>query len=117
MNKTLVVALFVISLTECVLTYSESTESDEVEIQDIENNISVLYHPRRSQLKSKCQCLNVTTYDIISEIECVCYGKSLLNIPSTLGNNMVERISVIDAGIGIIKKDTFQPYKDTIKDM
>lgn len=62
-------------------------------------------------------CYNTTAADSEEyEVDCRCYGKALLEIPDDLDPN-VRRITITDSNMQLIKRDSFQPYRDTLRDV
>lgn len=64
-----------------------------------------------------CDCYNATmeanqTY----EVECRCFGKEFRVVPQDLVKNL-QRLTITDSDISILNRDSFQPYKDTLRDV
>lgn len=59
-----------------------------------------------------CNCWNNTKF----EIECHCHGKNFSKVPDNLNEDM-EMLSISDAGIKVLEKDSFVKYRNSLKDM
>lgn len=65
-----------------------------------------------------CHCWNNTDADgqFAEEIECRCYGNKLYKIPRRLPFGM-KKLTVTDAGINILVKNSLQPHSRTLEDV
>ncbi|KAK4884472.1 hypothetical protein RN001_000743, partial [Aquatica leii] len=72
--------------------------------------------PKQTQNTSwSCNCYNGTN-GLEFEFECRCHGKELLEIPSDLDENLY-RITLTDSDIKFLNKNSFQPYKESLRDV
>ncbi|KAF5297139.1 hypothetical protein FQA39_LY02719 [Lamprigera yunnana] len=71
--------------------------------------------PRRSHNASWfCDCYNGTNGPE-HEFECRCHGRELIEIPTDLDD--MYRITLTDSDIRFIKRDSFQPYRQHLRDV
>lgn len=70
------------------------------------------------QLGRWCHCWNTTEtqYYNREEIECRCHGLLLSRIPKKLPKSL-NKLTVTDAGLKILGKNSFQLYKNSLEDM
>lgn len=72
--------------------------------------------PKKNQTNTwMCDCYN-STDGVDLETECRCYGKELKEIPPDLDENL-HRITLTDSDIRFVKRNSFQPYKETLRDV
>lgn len=62
-----------------------------------------------------CHCWNNTDTDDV-EVECRCHGIKLTSLPKKLPDN-VEKMTVSDAGLEVLGKNSFQKYRKNLQDM
>lgn len=62
-----------------------------------------------------CHCWNNThVHDI--EIECRCHGMKFVSLPKKLPENL-ERLTISDAGMRVLEKNSFRMHRKKLQDM
>ncbi|KAK5648565.1 hypothetical protein RI129_003457 [Pyrocoelia pectoralis] len=112
MNRCGVLYWFVIIAVEISCAVNNPTIAT---LEEQQLFISKMESKRSQNSTWTCECYNAT-YALELELECRCHGRGLLEIPTDLDENL-DRITLTDSEIKVIKANSFQPYKDTLRDI
>uniref|UniRef100_A0A1Y1K923 Uncharacterized protein n=4 Tax=Photinus pyralis TaxID=7054 RepID=A0A1Y1K923_PHOPY len=112
MNRRDALYWFVIISVEISFTTNSPTIAT---LEEQQMFISKMESKRAQNLTWTCECYNVT-YGMELELECRCHGRGLLEIPTDLDEKL-ERITLTESEIKVIEKNSFQPYKETLRDV
>lgn len=106
---------FSLILLLCAFNFDEAI--DEIASSLPEQHVFVSkVEPKNTQDQSwSCDCYNSTDGGEIV-IECRCQGKEFKHVPLNLNENLF-RITIIDSNLKILKRNSFQPYRSTLRDM
>ncbi|XP_069688211.1 uncharacterized protein [Periplaneta americana] len=69
-----------------------------------------------AELHGTCDCWNTTEDGRDVEVECRCGGLELTDIPNNLASD-VHRITVVHAGMTVLKEGALQHYRETLREI